>query len=255
MEQGKRGVLYLVATPIGNLSDMTFRAVDTLRAVDFVLAEDTRSFRRLAQHYGIETPAESYHDHNERSKAANVIERLQDGASAALVSDAGTPLISDPGYLVVNAAHDAGVQVISIPGACSAVTALALTGFDPHRFAFEGFLPPKSGRRRSMLTAALDSNVTTIFFESPHRLLKSLAELEDLAPEREVAVCRELTKIHEECVRGTAREVHADFASRNAVLGEIVLVIRPTDKSARSKTDYFSVTDPAETDSPETEDE
>ena len=220
------GTLYVVATPIGNLGDMSFRAVDTLRQVDCVLAEDTRSFRKLAQHFSIETECQSYHDHNERSRASQVLSELRLGKSFALVSEAGTPTISDPGYHLVKTCRENQIPVVAIPGACSAIAALSTTGFEIHAFLFLGFLPLKPGKRRQTLTEALSEGRTFVLLESPHRLERTLELLNELAPEREIAVCRELTKIHEESVIGTAAAVLADLSKRNALRGEIVLVIR-----------------------------
>jgi len=220
------GTLYVVATPIGNLGDMTFRAIETLRQVDCVLAEDTRTFRKLAQHFSIETDCLSYHDHNERSRATQLLKDLRLGKSFALVSDAGTPTISDPGYQLVKTCRENGIKVVSVPGACSAIAALSTTGFEIHAFLFLGFLPIKPGKRRQTLTEALTEGRTFVLLESPHRLEKTLELLEELAPERELAVCRELTKLHEESVVGTPADLRADLKKRNAFRGEIVLVIR-----------------------------
>ncbi len=225
------GTLFVVATPIGNLDDLSPRAIATLKKVDLVLAEDTRSYRTLATRFSIATPSESYHEHNERQRCAGLIARLQSGQSMALTSDAGTPLVNDPGYHLLNAAHEAEIPVRTIPGPCSITAALAISGFEPHRFIFEGFVPPKSGRRKDQLQKAIDSRATVIFFESPYRILKTLAEIEHLAPELEVCVARELTKIHEECLRGPVAEVRQVLEQRTKIKGEIVLLIRAAKKN------------------------
>lgn len=231
------GTLYLVATPIGNLGDFAPRAVEVLKQADLVLAEDTRTFRKLASRFDISTPVESCHEHNERRKTKELIERLQNGKVLALTSDAGTPLLSDPGYHLVNAAHKAGIPVRCIPGPSAITAALALSGFEPHRFIFEGFLPPKSGRRTEALRRALGSGATVIFFESPHRIVKTLAELVRQAPDVEVCVARELTKMHEECLRGSAAKIYAELAGRPAVKGELVLLLRAGSRARKGEID------------------
>ena len=220
------GTLHIVATPIGNLGDMTSRAIEVLRSVDCIFAEDTRTFRKLAQHFGIETRCQSYHDHNERVRAQSIVEDLKAGRSFALVSDAGTPTISDPGYHLVRACRESSIPVRAVPGACSLIAALSTTGFEIHAFTFLGFLPIKQGKKRSALEVALAEERTAVFLESPHRIEKLLLLLAELAPEREIAVCRELTKLHEETVVGTATQVRNTLAAKQAFRGEIVVVIR-----------------------------
>jgi 16S rRNA (cytidine1402-2'-O)-methyltransferase len=187
-----------VATPIGNLGDMTARAVEVLRSVTVIAAEDTRHSAPLLRHFGIATPCITFHDHNEREQTAKLILRLRHGDSVALISDAGTPLLSDPGYHLVHAAHDARIKVISIPGASALLSALAASGMPTDRFAFEGFLPAKAAARRQRLAALRDEPRTLIFYEAPHRLLDSLIEMTAVfGNEREAALARELTKLHE----------------------------------------------------------
>jgi 16S rRNA (cytidine1402-2'-O)-methyltransferase len=219
------GTLYLVATPIGNLGDMTPRGVETLKNVGNVFAEDTRTFAALARHFGIKTRYRSLHDHNERAMADVVVEMLQNGESAALVSEAGTPGISDPGYRVVSACRENGIRVESIPGACAAITALAISGFETDRFLFAGFLPLKPGKRKRELEELLKTTCAVILYESPHRVVKTLHTIAELAPDRQVFIGRELTKLHEEHIRGFATEVHAEAAAKPP-RGEYVIVIR-----------------------------
>lgn len=219
------GTLYVVATPIGNLEDMTFRAVRTLREVDLIACEDTRQTRKLLDHYDIRTGALSYHDHNEASRTTDLLNRLEAGQNIALVSDAGTPLLSDPGYRLVHAAVAAKIPVVPIPGASAALSALAAAGLATDEFRFCGFLPPKSGQRRKALEAVADESATLIFYEAPHRILETLEDIEAVYGPREVVVARELTKLHEEFLRGTAKEIHETLAARPAVKGEITLLI------------------------------
>jgi 16S rRNA (cytidine1402-2'-O)-methyltransferase len=220
---------YLVSTPIGNLDDMSRRAVEVLASVDIIYAEDTRKTRVLLRRFEISTPVRSYHDHNKERVAPAIISSLRDGKSVALVADAGTPLISDPGYYLMRRVLDEGITVTSVPGASAALSALVLSGFPPDRFTFFGYMPRKRGEREKVLGEARDNPGTSIFFESPHRLVKTLRAIEQLLGEREIAVARELTKLHEEIVRGTAAHCMAHFEERG-VRGEITLVIRGTGK-------------------------
>lgn len=222
--------LFIVATPIGNLGDMSSRAITTLQTVDYILCEDTRTFGKLAQAYSIGTPLKSYHEHNERTKLTEIERLFDEGARIALVSDAGTPLVSDPGYHVVNCAHQHGVPVIAVPGPCALIAALSISGFEPHRFIFEGFLPVKKQRRRQLLHSSLGAKATVLFYESPHRILSTLEVLEELCPEIEVCVARELSKLHEEVVRGPVSEVRAQLEKRASIKGEIVLLLRAAKK-------------------------
>jgi 16S rRNA (cytidine1402-2'-O)-methyltransferase len=219
------GVLYLVATPIGNMEDITLRGIDVLREVDVVAAEDTRHTRILFRRHDIETPLTSYHEHNERAKAAQLLRKLEKGESIAVVSDAGTPGISDPAYRLVSQAVNGGVSVVPIPGASSVLAALTISGLPTDRFVFEGFLPWKKGGRTRRLTELAAEKRTVVFFESPHRILRLLAELEDLWGPRQVAVARELTKRFEEVIRGTAGSVRARLEERGKPRGEFVVVV------------------------------
>ena len=229
------GTLYLVATPIGNLEDITFRAVRTLREAGLIACEDTRHTRKLLDHYSIDKPTVSYHEHNERERAAELTAKLLAGVSVALVSDAGMPLVSDPGYRLVAAAIQNGVPVVPIPGPSALVTALAASGMPTDAFYFGGFLPPKSGQRIRTLTALAGVEATLVFYEAPHRILGALADVEQTLGTRPVAVARELTKIHEEFVRGTAAEVRAVLAARESIKGEITLLIgRPAEPAPDS---------------------
>jgi 16S rRNA (cytidine1402-2'-O)-methyltransferase len=219
------GHLYLVATPIGNLEDVTHRALRILREADLIACEDTRHTRKLLDHYGVSKPLTSYHEHNEAARAQELVERLLAGASVALVSDAGTPLVSDPGYRVVAAAIAAGIPVIPIPGPSALVAALAASGLPTDSFYFGGFLPAKSGQRVRALEALREHPSTLIFYEAPHRILAALEDVEKVLGPRHVVVARELTKIHEEFLRGPVSEVRATLESRGATKREITLLI------------------------------
>ena len=219
------GTLYLVATPIGNLEDITFRAVRTLREADLIACEDTRQTRKLLDHYGIAKPLVSYHEHNEAARAEELVARMQAGGSVALVSDAGMPLVSDPGYRVVHAAIAAGIPVVPVPGPSAVVSALAASGLPTDAFTFGGFLPAKSGQRARLLESLREETATQVFYEAPHRIMAALVDVETILGERQVVVARELTKVHEEFLRGTASAVRAKLAERPAVKGEITLLI------------------------------
>jgi 16S rRNA (cytidine1402-2'-O)-methyltransferase len=216
--------LYIVPTPIGNLEDITFRAVRVLKEVDLILAEDTRTSGKLLKHYGIETPKTSYHQFNEHKVLDSLIDRLQKGESMALITDAGTPGISDPGFLLVRACIQNNIEVECLPGATAFVPALVNSGLPSDKFFFEGFLPHKKGRQTRLKELAQLSS-TLVFYESPHRLVKTLGQfIEYFGPGRKVSVSRELSKIHEENVRGTLQEVFNHFKDKS-VKGEIVVVI------------------------------
>lgn len=219
------GRLYVVATPIGNLEDITYRAVRVLGEADLIACEDTRQTRKLLDHYGIQKPAISYHEHNEAERTEDLVARLLGGAVIALVSDAGTPLVSDPGYRLVRAAIEGGIPVEPIPGPSATLAALAASGLPTDAFHFGGFLPPKPGQRAKALEAVADEQATVIFYEAPHRILESLEAVESILGTRPVVVARELTKIHEEFLRGTAAEIRAQLAERDTVKGEITLLI------------------------------
>jgi 16S rRNA (cytidine1402-2'-O)-methyltransferase len=216
--------LYIVPTPIGNLKDITFRAIEVLNKVDFILAEDTRTSGKLLKHYEIATPMQSHHMHNEHKTVSGIVERIQAGAMVALISDAGTPAISDPGFLLTRACVEAGIEVDCLPGATAFVPALVNSGLPNNKFNFEGFLPPKKGRKtRLKLLAKVES--TMIFYESPHKLIKTLHQfVEYFGAERPLSVSREISKIHEETIRGTAEEV-LNYYTKKPPKGEIVIVV------------------------------
>lgn len=216
--------LFLVPTPVGNLGDMTYRGVEVLKSVDLILAEDTRTSRVLLQHYGIDTPLQSYHIFNEHQTVAGLVERLQSGTTIAVVTDAGTPGISDPGFLLVREAIKAGVDVECLPGATAFVPAIIDSGLPCDRFVFLGFLPHKKGRQTA-IKALADEERTMVVYESPYRLVKLLEELREvLGEERQVSVSREISKLHAETVRGSVGEVLAHFGTKD-VKGEIVVII------------------------------
>jgi 16S rRNA (cytidine1402-2'-O)-methyltransferase len=219
------GVLYLVPTPLGNLEDITYRAVRVLREVDLVACEDTRSSGVLLQHLGVDTPRASFHAHNEHAKTPALVRRMLEGESVALISDAGTPGISDPGFLLVRAAVAAGLTVVALPGPTAFVPALVASGLPTDRFVFEGFLPQKKGRS-TRLAALTGEERTIVLYESPHRLVRLLSELaERLGSDRPAAVGRELTKLHEEVRRGTLAELAAHYGGQERVRGEVVVVV------------------------------
>ena len=216
--------LYLVPTPIGNLGDITYRAVEILKTVDVILAEDTRTSGKLLKKYDIQAQLRSFHIHNEHKTVAAIIEKLNNGVTMALISDAGTPGISDPGFLLVKEALAAEVKIEALPGATAFVPALIKSGFPTDRFVFEGFLPHKKGRQ-TRLKALADESRTIIFYESPHRLVKFLGQLaETFGSDRHISVSRELTKLHEETINGTVTEVINYYAERS-IKGELVVVV------------------------------
>ena len=219
--------LHLVATPIGNLRDITLRALETLAGADLIACEDTRITRRLLDHYGIAAPLTPYHEHNAAAARPKLLDRLAAGASVALVSDAGTPLVSDPGFKLVRAAHDAGHTVTALPGASATLAALASAGLPTDRFFFEGFLPAKQGQRKTRIAELARIPATLILFESGPRLGAALADLAAGLGGREAAVCRELTKLHEEVRRGELGELAQAYAQDAETRGEIVIVIAP----------------------------
>jgi len=220
--------LYLVATPIGNLEDITLRAIRVLKQADLIACEDTRQTQKLLNHYGIDTPTISYHEHNEAVRATELVEKLAHGLRVAVVTDAGTPGISDPGFRLVSLAIGRGLPVVSIPGAAAFVSAVVASGLPSEAFSFRGFLPPKSAARRRELEQIRNSAQTEIFYEAPHRILAALEDaLAVLGSERRIVVARELTKIHEEFLRGTAAQVLDIVKGRGDMKGEIVLMIGP----------------------------
>jgi 16S rRNA (cytidine1402-2'-O)-methyltransferase len=226
-----RGVLYVVATPIGNLSDITYRAVETLRNAALIACEDTRQTRKLLDHYGVKARVTSYHEHNEAARAAEILQMLEQGLDVALVSDAGTPLISDPGFRVVQAAAEAGIRVVPIPGPSASLAALSASGLPTDAFRFCGFMPRKSGERRRLLESLRGAEETIVFYEAPHRIAETLRDVEEVLGDPPVVVARELTKIHEEILRGAASSARAALEKRDAVKGEITLLLG---KSARA---------------------
>lgn len=224
-EDGSAGILYLVGTPIGNLEDMTMRAIHTLQQVDFIAAEDTRHTGRLLQHFQIATPQISYHDHNSQSRIPELLAKLQAGQAIALVTDAGMPAISDPGYELVQACVQANIRVVPIPGVTAAIAAICASGLDPQRFVFEGFLPTDNQARQSRLRAIQQETRTAILYEAPHRLIRTLEDLQNaLEATRPIAIARELTKLHEEFWRGTLADAIAYFTERPPK-GEFTLVL------------------------------
>ena len=219
-------MLYLVATPIGNLEDITLRALRVLREADLIACEDTRHTRKLLSHFQIDTPTVSYHEHNERERATELVARMKSGKVIALVSDAGTPLISDPGFRLVQEAIEQGIAVVSIPGAAAFVTAFAASGLPTNDFLFAGFLPPKPGARRARLKELARLPSSLIFYEAPHRIRQTLADADDLLGKRSCVLARELTKLHEEFLRGSIANVKQRIESQ-PIKGEIVLLFGP----------------------------
>ncbi len=233
--QRMTGTLYLVATPIGNLSDITERALRTLAEVDLIACEDTRHTGALLKHFGIKTRLISYHEHNERERAAQLGQSLTEGMSIALVSDAGTPCINDPGFRLVNIARECGARIVPVPGATAFVAALIASGLPTDQFFFGGFLPARSAGRRARLAELRMIPATLIFYETPHRIADALRDAREILGEREAAVARELTKLHEEIVRGLLSELAEKFAAaETAARGEIVLVIDRTSLNEQS---------------------
>jgi 16S rRNA (cytidine1402-2'-O)-methyltransferase len=225
--------LYLVATPIGNLEDITLRALRVLKEVDLIACEDTRQTLKLLSHYGIHTRTVSYHEHNEMTKAAELVVDLEGGAKIALVTDAGMPGISDPGFRLIALAIRHHVPVVPIPGASAFLAALVASGLPTDSFRFSGFLPVKAGQRRKLLESIKDSPRTQVFYEAPHRLLETLSDVSDVLGEaRHVVVAREVTKIHEEFLRGRAREILEQLKARGDVKGEITLLIAKAEEGA-----------------------
>lgn len=217
--------LYVTSTPIGNLGDITVRALQVLAAADLVLCEDTRVTRRLIQHYSIETPLRPYHEHNAPKVRPAVLKRLQSGAAIALVSDAGTPLVSDPGYRLVREAMALGITVTAVPGASAPLAALAAAGLPSDRVLFAGFLPDRQAQRRRVVEELRDAAATLVFFVAARKLVPVLADLEDVLGDREAVVARELTKLHEEFLRGGVSDLRRTVAARGALKGEVTLLV------------------------------
>ena len=229
MDKERQGILYLCATPIGNLKDITQRVLDTLKEVDIIAAEDTRNSIKLLNHFGIKTPMTSYHEYNRYDKAAELIDKLRAGKDIALITDAGTPGISDPGEVFVRMCLDEGIRVTSLPGACACITALTMSGLKTRRFCFEAFLPSDKKERREILEELKDETRTIIIYEAPHHLKKTLSELKEFLGNRRIALCRELTKQFEEVISLTIDEA-VDYYDINEPRGEYVLCIEGRDK-------------------------
>lgn len=219
------GILYMVATPIGNLEDMTYRAVRTLKEVDLIAAEDTRNSIKLLNHFEIKTPITSYHEHNKYEKAEELVKKLESGNDIAIITDAGTPGISDPGEELVKQCYEAGITVVPIPGACAAINGLIASGQPTRRFAFEAFLPVDKKERRAVLDELVNETRTIIIYEAPHRLVKTLAELKSILGDRKLTVCKELTKKHETFFMTTIAEAE-EYFRLNEPRGEYILVIK-----------------------------
>jgi 16S rRNA (cytidine1402-2'-O)-methyltransferase len=230
------GTLYVVATPIGNLEDLTHRATRILQEVDLIACEDTRHTRKLLNHYGIKTKTVSYHEHNEREQALKLIDAIKSGRDVAVVSDAGTPGISDPGFRVVNAALEQGVEVVPVPGPTALISALVASGLPSDEFFFGGFLPARSTARRKRLAELTTLQTTLVFYEAPHRIIETLKDARAVLGEREAVVARELTKLHEEIWRGNLSELVSTFDETHEPRGEMVLLIdRHTIAGAENK--------------------
>lgn len=217
-------MLYIVATPIGNLEDITFRAVRILKEVDYVFAEDTRVTKKLLDHYEIKNTIYRYDEYTKQHQIANIINILKDGKTVALVTDAGTPCISDPGYELVDEAHKEKIKVIAVPGASALTSSISISGVNSRRFAFEGFLPKKKGRQTLLKALAEEKERSIVIYESPFRIEKTLRDIETYMGERKVVIVREITKIYEEVLRGTTREL-IEKLEKNPIKGEIVLII------------------------------
>ena len=238
------GMLYLCATPIGNLSDITERVKETLADADIIAAEDTRNSLKLLNHFDIKTPLTSYHEHNKYDKAKELIEMMRCGKNVALVTDAGTPAISDPGQVLTDMCHKEGIRVTSLPGPCALITALTLSGFDARRFVFDGFLPPEKKERREVLGDLKNETRTIIIYEAPHHLKNTLSELQDALGDRNIAICRELTKKFEEVKRMTLLQA-LSYYDKTEPKGEYVLIIdgKPRDQIKREQADKWNETD------------
>ena len=246
MENDKRqmrsaGTLYLVATPIGNLADITHRALDVLNKVALIACEDTRHTRKLLQHYGIDTRTISYHEHNEQDRARQLVELLREGKDVAIVSDAGTPAISDPGFRLVRAAIESEVTIVPVPGPSALISALTAAGLPTDEFYFAGFLPPRSNARRTKLSELKSIPATLIFYEAPHRLAETLKDAYETLGERKAVVARELTKLHEEIRRGRLSELAVHYSNEEP-RGEIVLLIdrNVLDNDSRTTTESIA---------------
>ena len=225
LQQFVTGTLYVVATPIGNLNDITFRALETLEKVELIAAEDTRHTKKLLAHFNIKSRLISYHEHNEEQSTKGILDKLKSGASVALVSSAGTPTVSDPGYRLINTAIKEKIKVVPIPGVSAAITALSVSGLPSDRFSFIGFLPPKSKKRREQLEALIDFASTLIFYESPRRIIAVVEEMMEIMGDRYAVLSREMTKTYEEFLRGNFSELLAELKTRQTIKGEITLLV------------------------------
>ena len=232
------GILYIVSTPIGNLKDITYRAVEVLKSVDVIACEDTRKTGILTKEYGIETATISYHDHNKESRGKHIINLLQSGESVALVSDAGTPAINDPGFNLVRDARAENIEVTGVPGACAAINALAISGLATDRFCYEGFLPVKKGRMTT-LERIRDEDRTIILYEGVHKIEKTLKDLHQYIGDRKIVLLREMTKVYEEYVTGSAEEI-LQYFSENPLKGEFVLIIDGISKKRGKKVNKYA---------------
>ena len=243
MHSGKRiGTLYVVATPIGNLEDITYRAIRVLKEADFIACEDTRRTRKLLSHLGIGgKKLIPYHEHNERKQSEKLLSLLKGGSSVALVTDAGTPCISDPGYRLVNLARREGVPVVPVPGPSALVAALSASGFPTDRFFFGGFLPRKEKALEEELTEAFSRPFTSVYYESPHRLVRTLKVISKLYPERELGLYREITKLNEEFLKGVAEELLNYLVSEEKLKGEFVLLIPPSGERDRGEAEVEEI--------------
>ena len=229
--------LYIVATPIGNLADITLRALELLRQADLIACEDTRTSGKLLSYYGIKAKTTSYHEHNEDTKTSYLLEEVSKGKIVALISDAGTPLISDPGYRLVKEAVKIGIKIVPLPGASSVIVALAASGLPTDRFMFVGFLPSKAGTRAKAITEIANIKTSLVLFESVHRLTETLTALAEILGTREALIARELTKLHEELRRGTLEELSAHYKNSGDPKGEVVIVISPPIEKTESAID------------------
>ena len=244
MNENGQGMLYLCATPIGNLSDITGRVLETLRSVDLIAAEDTRNSIKLLNHFGIKVPMISYHEYNKYDRAVELIAKMQEGADVALITDAGTPAVSDPGEVLTAMCAEAGITVTSLPGPCALITALTLSGLPTRRFVFEGFLPPDKKERSRILKELENETRTIIIYEAPHHLKGTLSELYDVLGDRRIAICRELTKKFEQVLRMRLDQAVDHYAESEAK-GEFVLVIEGRDREEidRMKEDEYRLLD------------
>lgn len=227
----KFGKLYIVSTPIGNLQDMTFRAIEVLKSVDLVAAEDTRRTRELFNHFDIDTKITSYHEHNKYEKAKSIIDMIKEGTNVAVVTDAGTPIVSDPGSVLVKLAIEENIEITAIPGCCAAINALVLSGLDSDSFVFVGFLKDDNKKRKEQLKELEFETRTMVLYISPHNIMKDLKQLMEIfGEERKASLSREMTKVHEETLRGTLKEIYSIFESRD-IKGEFVLSVAGLDKT------------------------